>query len=171
MHVEADVGGSSFYEVTFQRKVGNGRWHVDRHRRHRAVPGLPRRLAPAPGTPLQYRAVVLDNAGHTRASGVRSTRRCRRRAITMSTPTDGGTVANIDPVTVTATVDPERAAAVGRASSAASAAAPGPASAPTRPRRPTPSTDDVSGLPLGTTVRYRAILTRAGPPGRSPAPR
>ena len=28
MHVEADVQGDSFYEVTFQRKVGHGSWRT-----------------------------------------------------------------------------------------------------------------------------------------------
>ena len=46
MEVRADVGGDSFYEVTFLAKDGP-RLDVDRHRRHRAVPRVPRRHRPA----------------------------------------------------------------------------------------------------------------------------
>ena len=43
MLVSANVGGSSFNEVTFYARVGNGEWKSDWHRRHAALPGVPRR--------------------------------------------------------------------------------------------------------------------------------
>ncbi len=72
VEVRADVGGDSFYEVTFQADSGDG-WEAigtDDNAPYRVfhdVSGL------RPGTEVRYRAVVLDNAGHTRRSGRRAT--------------------------------------------------------------------------------------------------
>ena len=63
-----NVGGSSFNEVTFYAKVGNGKLEVHRHRRHAAVPGVPRRQLDPRRDQVAYRAVVRDNAGHQRVS-------------------------------------------------------------------------------------------------------
>ena len=107
MHVEADVQGDSFYEVTFQRKVGHGSWRsigVDDSAPYQVFDDV---SSLAPGRDISYRAAVLDNAGHTRGSAARSTK-VPRTQVTMTKPTDGGTVSNIDPVALTATVDPER---------------------------------------------------------------
>ena len=74
MEVEADLGGDSFYEVTFQAKIGDDPWEpigTDDNAPYRVfhdVYGL------EPGTQVQYKAVVLDNAGHTRESAARSAR-------------------------------------------------------------------------------------------------
>jgi hypothetical protein len=146
--------------VTFQRRVGHGRWQrigVDDSAPYQVyddVSSLP------PGQQVSYRAAVLDNAGHTRGSATRTTQ-VPRTQVTMASPADGGTVSRIDPVPVSATVDPERPlqsvelqrsvaggpwTTIGTDSSAPAYAA----------------TDDVSTLPLGTSVRYRAILSEHG---------
>ena len=65
MQVTADVGGSSFYEVTFYARAARGGWapigtdDTAPYRVFHDVSGL------HSGTKVQYRAVVLDNAGHT----------------------------------------------------------------------------------------------------------
>ena len=74
MQVRADVGGDSFYEVTFYAKVGNGAFAAigtDDNAPYRVFHDIG---SVEPGTNVQYRAVVLDNAGHARASAVRSAR-------------------------------------------------------------------------------------------------
>ena len=160
MHVAADVHGDSFYEVTFQRKVGHGSWQtigVDDSAPYQVFDDV---SSLTPGREVSYRAAVLDNAGHTRGSASRSAQ-VPRTEVTMTKPTDGGTVSRIDPVALTAAVDPERPlqsvefqrsvnggpwTSLGTDSSAPAYTA----------------TDDVSGLPLGTAVRYRAILSEHG---------
>jgi alpha-amylase len=88
MQVSANVGGSSFYEVTFQTRVGNGPWQpigtddTAPYRVFHDVSSLP------PGTPLQYRAVVLDNGGHTATSEVHKHRRAA--AVTHDRGATGG---------------------------------------------------------------------------------
>jgi alpha-amylase len=161
MHVEADVQGDSFYEVTFQRRVGDhGRWRtigVDDSAPYQVFDGVSRF---APGRHLAYRAAVLDNAGHTRGSAARSAL-VPVTQVTMTKPTDGGTVSRIDPVALTATVDPERplqSVEFQRSVSGGAWTSLGTdSSAPAYT-----ATDDVSGLPLGTSIRYRAILSEDG---------
>ena len=69
----ADVGGDSFYEVTFQVRKRPGWTSIGTddtapYRVFHDVSGL------RAGTRLQYRAIVLDNRGHTRKSRARSAR-------------------------------------------------------------------------------------------------
>ena len=74
MEVEADLGGDSFYEVSFQAKIGDDPWEpigTDDNAPYRVFHDV---YALEPGTSVSYRAVVLDNAGHTRASAARSAR-------------------------------------------------------------------------------------------------
>ena len=74
MEVEADLGGDSFYEVTFQAKIGDDPWEpigTDDNAPYRVFHDV---YALEPGHQVQYRAVVLDNAGHTRESAARSAR-------------------------------------------------------------------------------------------------
>ena len=160
MHVEADVHGDSFYEVTFQRKVGHGSWQtigVDDSAPYQVFDDV---SSLAPGRDVSYRAAVLDNAGHTRGSAARSTK-VPRTQVTMAKPADGGTVSRIDPVALTATVDPERplqSVEFQRSVSGGAWTSLGTdSSAPAYT-----TTDDVSALPLGTSVRYRAILSEHG---------
>ena len=160
MHVSARVAGDSFYEVTFQAKVGSGQWRTigtddsAPYQVFHDTSGL------APGTPVSYRAAVLDNAGHTRGSAPVGAV-VPSPAVTVSAPADGGTVTSIDPVTVAATVDPERP---GQEVTFERSVAAGPwtglgtdSSAPAYT-----VVDDVSDLPLGTQVSYRAVLTEPG---------
>ncbi len=103
MEVAASVAGSSYYEVTFEAKV-NGRWATigtDDNAPYRVfhdVSGL------APGAAVEYRAVVLDNGGHTRAADpVRG--RVPAPAVRIEAPTEGGGVRGT--VEVRAVADPE----------------------------------------------------------------
>ncbi|HYF72694.1 MAG TPA: alpha-amylase family glycosyl hydrolase, partial [Nocardioides sp.] len=169
MQVRARVGGSSFYEVTFQRRVGSdGAWRtigVDDNAPYRVfdnVAGL------TPRTSVSYRAAVLDNAGHTRGSQARTVR-VPRTAIAVTAPADGGTVTSIDPVTVTAAVDPERPRQSVRFERSV-AGGPWTAIGTDRSAPAYTATDDVSDLPLGTRVRYRATLLERGTVQRTSAP-
>ena len=61
--------GSSLYEVSFEAKVAGGRWQpigTDDNAPYRVFHDIVDDWTP--GTPVEYRAVVLDNGGHTRAS-------------------------------------------------------------------------------------------------------
>jgi alpha-amylase len=106
MQVSADVAGSSFYEVTFYAKVGNGNWQpigtddTAPYRVFHDVSGL------APGTGVRYRAVVLDNDQHTSTSGTRTTT-VPPPALTIEAPAEGSGVRGT--VEVRASADPERA--------------------------------------------------------------
>ncbi|MDN4162437.1 alpha-amylase family glycosyl hydrolase [Nocardioides abyssi] len=160
--VTAKVGGDSFYEVSFQAKVGNGRWRdigTDDSAPYRVFHDT-RDLAT--GTKVTYRAAVLDNRGHSRVSGVRTTRVAPPTVDVTTSGTDG-TVSNVDPVTVTATVDPERPGQSvrfeRRVGDGAWTVIGTDTSSPAYTVR-----DDVSGLPLGTRVRYRAVLLEPGTP-------
>ena len=168
MHVAADVRGSSFYEVTFQAKVGKGRWtsigtdDTAPYQVFHDTSGL------RTGTPVRYRAVVLDNRGHTRMSGTRSTA-VPSPTVRITAPADGGTVTRIDPVTVRAATDPERAPQSvqfqRRVGSGAWQSIGRDTSSPDYL-----TTDHVSDLPVGTRVQYRAILTEPGTPAVTSAP-
>lgn len=160
MQVVAEVAGRSFAEVTFQAKVGDGGWQsigTDDSAPYRVFHDT---SALATGTPVGYRAAVLDNAGHARLAKARATTVTEPR-LTLRTSGSGGTVSSIDPVTVTAEVQPER-----------------PAQSVRFERRldggewevvgtDTSSpvyqvTDDVDGLDLGTEITYRAVLLEPG---------
>jgi hypothetical protein len=168
MHVAAKVRGRSFYEVTFQARVGTGRWRtvgVDDSAPYQVfhdVSGL------RPGTRVAYRAAVLDNARHRRASAVRRTV-VPSSTVTVTAPTNAGTVTRIDPVTVSASVDPERPGqSVQFQRSVAGGAWTGLGTDDSAPAYT--ATDDVSALPLGTAVSYRAILHEPGAPDVVSAP-
>jgi alpha-amylase len=160
MHVAANVAGSSFNEVTFQVKVGNGRWQSIGTDDSAPYQVFHDTSGYRTGTPLRYRAVVLDNAGHTRWSQERSTA-VPAPAVTVTAPKDGGTVTNIDPVTVQANVDPERATQSVKFERSVGGGAWEDLGTDTSSPDYT-VTDDVSKLPLGTQVRYRATLLERG---------
>ncbi|HEX2133926.1 MAG TPA: alpha-amylase family glycosyl hydrolase, partial [Actinophytocola sp.] len=111
MQVVADVRGSSLYEVTFEARVAGGRWHpigTDDNAPYRVFHDV---SSLETATPVEYRAVVLDNARHTRASGtVRA--RVPSPALTIEAPAEGGGVRGT--VEVRAVADPERASHVVR---------------------------------------------------------
>lgn len=72
MKVTADVDGSSFYEVTFQARTAGGEWEsigTDDNAPYQVFHDVSEMQS---GTSVEYRAVVLDNAGHTSASEPRS---------------------------------------------------------------------------------------------------
>jgi glycosidase len=104
VHVAADVAGSSFYEVTFYAQVGNGPWQpigTDDNAPYQVfhdVTGLPA------GTPLRYRAVVLDNRGHTAGTAAR-TAAVPPPLVTIEAPAEGSRVRGT--VEVRAVADPE----------------------------------------------------------------
>ncbi len=161
MALVASVGGASFNEVTFQAWSG-GRWHsigTDDSAPYRVFHDTSNLRT---GTKLAYRAIVLDNAGHTRVSQVRPTR-VPSPAISVTAPADGGTVTRIDPVRVTATVDPERATQSVLFQRSVSGGAWTDLGTDTSSPVYT-VTDDVRDLPLGTSVSYRATLIEPGSP-------
>jgi hypothetical protein len=160
MQVHAKVHGSSFYEVTFQAKIGDRRWRrigTDDNAPYRVFHDTSKLPT---GTPLRYRAVVLDNARHTRLSDVRRTV-VPAPEITVTAPADGGNVTRIDPVTVTATVDPERATQRVRFQRSV-AGGPWESIGVDRSSPAYTVRDDLAALALGTQVRYRAILLEPG---------
>ena len=80
MEVGATVDGTSFYEVTFLARSGTARGRPIGTDDNRAVPRLPRRPEPAGrARRVRYRAIVLDNAGHTRTADQRRPPCPRRR--------------------------------------------------------------------------------------------
>ena len=162
MHVAADVAGSSFYEVTFEAKIDGGGWKsigTDDSAPYQVFHDI----ADQPtGRSVQYRAVVLDNAGHTRTSATQATT-VPGPTVTITTPTDDGTVTNIDPVLVTAVTDPEHPRQTVRFQRSVEGGAwetfHKDSSSPAFTAR-----DDVSTLPLGTSLSYRALLSEPNSP-------
>jgi hypothetical protein len=155
MRVHANVSGASFNEVTFYVKQGDGRWRstgTDDTRPYRVFDDVSSLRA---GTELAYRAVVRDNAGHVRASA-------RRHAVvpeprlTIEAPAEGADAFGTIEVRVTA--DPERATHVvdiqrrvdGRRWRTVHTDSSSPVYT---------YFDDLSAVPVGTVIRYRAILT------------
>ncbi|TSE17189.1 alpha-amylase [Arthrobacter sp. KBS0703] len=161
MQVTADVGGTSFYEVTFQARRPGGRWEpigtddTAPYRVFHDVAGL------NPGARVEYRAVALDNAGHTSVSSARAVT-VPAPALTIQQPAEGSTVqGNVE---VVATADPEKAShVVGFERSVAG----GPWRAVGEADSSSPAytaTDDLAALNLadGTEVRYRATMAGSG---------
>ncbi len=163
MQVRADVDTTSFAEVTFLARRAGGAWRsigTDDSAPYRVFHDT---SALPTGARVDYRAVVLDNAGHTRSSQVRAAR-VAAPALTLDAGADeAGTVSSIDPVTVTAGVDPERAdqrVRFERRVGAGDWTRLGvDSSSPVYTWR-----DDVTGLPVGSRVRYRATLLEPGTP-------
>ena len=154
MLVAANVDGSSFTEVTFYARTGNRGWkHIgtDDTRPYRVFHDT---SSLATGTKVGYRAVVSDNAGHTRTSDL-------ERAIvpaprlTIETPAEDAAVFGTIQVRVTA--DPERATHVVHIERSLNGGA--------WERVATDQSspvylyyDNLSTVPVGTEIRYRAIL-------------
>ena len=156
MQVRADVWGDSFYEVAFEARVrGRGGWQpigTDDNAPYRVfhdVSGL------RAGTRVEYRARVLDNAGHTRRSGVRAAR-VPAPALTWEAPGEGARQRGTARLRLVA--DPERATHVVAFERSV-------AGGPWEPVGSDSSSpayslaDDLTGLAPGTRVAYRATLT------------
>jgi alpha-amylase len=153
--VRAIVDGSSFYEVTFLAKVGSGRWQdigTDDNAPYRVFHDV---ADVRPGTQVSYRAIVLDNARHTRSSSVRSST-VSPPAITLEAPNEGQRVRG--EVEVRAITTPEHAHHVVRFQRSVNGAAF--TDIGTDDSSPVYTAfDNTAGLPDGAMVTYRAILT------------
>jgi alpha-amylase len=160
--IAADVSGSSFYEVTFlARKSHHGKWRAigtDDNAPYRVFHDI---ADERPGTRIEYKAVVLDNAGHTRTSRDR-TLTAAPPAIALEAPPDNGRVRGT--VEVRAIATPEHAhytVTIQRSVDGAPYTNVG-----TDSSSPVYTAfDDTAALPDGARVTYRAVLTYA--PGKS----
>jgi glycosidase len=107
--VTADVGGTSFYEVTFEAKTADGGWSpigTDDTAPYQVFHDV---AALEAGAALEYRATVLDNGGHTAISQSR-TAAVPAPVLTMQKPVEGSSVEGS--VELSATADPEKASHV-----------------------------------------------------------
>jgi glycosidase len=156
MRVEASVAGSSFYEVTFYARTGSGSWTpigTDDSAPYRVFHDVSSLRS---GTPVQYRAVVLDNGRHTATSQSRSAR-VPAPNLTIEAPAEGSNVRGR--VEVRAVADPERATHVVRFERSVAGGAWTPLGTDSSSPAYT-AFDDLAALNLatGTQVRYRAVL-------------
>ena len=149
--------------MTFLARVGGGGWQpigTDDNAPYRVFHDVADLV---PGTRVQYQAVVLDNAGHTRSSAARAGT-VAPPAIELEAPTDGGRVRG--EVEVRAVATPDHPTYVGdllppgrrRGLDADRHRLP--------PRRSTPPSTTPAGSADGSSVRYKAVLTYA-PTARS----
>ena len=158
--IGAEVDGDSFYEVTFLAREGR-HWKpigTDDNAPYRVFHDI---ADERPGTRIEYRAVVLDNAGHTRTSRDR-TLTVAPPAIALEAPPDGGRVRGT--VEVRAVATPEHADYVVRFERSVN----GGPFAPIGTDESSPVYtvfDDTSSLPDQARVTYRAVLAYA--PGRT----
>ena len=160
VEIAAEVSGSSFYEVTFLARE---------HRRWKAIgtdDNAPYRVFhdiadERPGTRIEYKAVVLDNAGHERTSRDRSLT-VAPPAIALEAPPQNGRVRGT--VEVRAIATPEHAHYTVTIQRSVNG---GPyTNVGTDSSSPVYTAfDNTSALPDQASVRYRAVLTYA--PGRT----
>ncbi|WP_258069967.1 alpha-amylase family glycosyl hydrolase [Arthrobacter sp. SX1312] len=156
MKVAADVAGSSFYEVTFEARTPGSPWTSIGTDDNAPYSVYHDTSALPAGTAVEYRAVVLDNARHTRTSAVASATVPQPR-LTMGLPAEGTQVQG--EVEVTATASPENSEyAVTLERSIAGGAWTAIGSDDSSPTYT--AVDDLAALDLaeGTQVRYRAVL-------------
>ncbi|MFX1821600.1 alpha-amylase family glycosyl hydrolase [Pseudarthrobacter sp. CC4] len=158
LKVTADVGGSSFYEVTFEAKAAGGDWTpigTDDTAPYQVFHDV---AAFDAGTAMEYRATVLDNGGHTATSQSR-TANVPAPVITLQKPVEGSNVKGS--VELSATVDPEKASH--EVTFERSVAGGEWTTVATDGSSPVYSaTDDISNLEDGTKVAYRATMTGPG---------
>jgi glycosidase len=155
--VRAFVDGDSFYDVTFEARAGDGPWTpigTDDNSPYRVFHDI---SDLAPGTHVAYRAIVLDNAGHTRTSNVGAID-VAAPSITLTKPDDGGSVRESAPLTAEVTPDHNDYVVTFQRSVAGGAWT----TVATDDSQPVYSaSDDVSAFSPGTEISYRAILTYA----------
>ncbi|MFE5837191.1 alpha-amylase family glycosyl hydrolase [Arthrobacter sp. NPDC056493] len=157
IQVTADVDGTSFYEVTFEARTPGGKWErvgtddTAPYRVFHDVSGL------NPGAAVEYRAVVLNNAGRTSVSTSRSAV-VPDPVLTIQQPAEGSTVqGNVELV---ATADPEKASHVVRFERSIAGGPWTPIGSEDDSSPAYTVADDLAALDLadGTEVRYRAKL-------------
>ena len=161
LEVRANLGSKVFSEVTFLAKAGNGSWRdigTDDNAPYRVFHDV---ADIKPGTTVQYRAIVLDNAHHTRSSAVRRAT-IAPPAIVLEAPTADGRVRGTVEVRAVATPDHANYAVTFQRS-----VNNGPfTNVGTDDSSPVYTVfDDTSALPDAASVTYRAVLTYA--PGRT----
>ncbi|HWI00884.1 MAG TPA: alpha-amylase family glycosyl hydrolase [Propionibacteriaceae bacterium] len=154
MRVSANVSGSSFNEVSFYAKTRRGDWKyigTDDTRPYRVFHDV---SSIEDGNVVAYRAVVRDNAGHRRVSSV-------KRAVvpppklTIKLPAEDADVFGTIEVRVLA--DPEEATHVVRIQRRLNSG--DWVTVRTDSSSPVYSYfDDLTSVPVGTTIQYRAIL-------------
>ncbi|MGZ9194792.1 MAG: pullulanase-associated domain-containing protein, partial [Gemmatirosa sp.] len=161
LEVRANLGGDAFSEVTFLAKAGHGGWRdigTDDSAPYRVFHDV---SDIAPGTRVQYRAVVLDNAGHTRSSALRSST-VAPPAIALEAPTDGARVRGTVEVRASATPDHANHVVTFQRSVDGGAFT----NIGSDDSSPVYTVfNDTSSLADGARVTYRAVLTYA--PGRT----
>jgi alpha-amylase len=159
--VRADVGGDGFAEVTFLARAGSGGWTpigTDDNAPYRVFHDV---ADLAPGTKVAYQAIVLDNRGNRRSSAVR-TGTVAAPAIALEAPADGGRVRGRVEVRAVATPDHANYAVTfyRQVGAGAWTAIGTDTSSPVYT-----AFDDTAGVPDGSVVRYKAVLTYA--PGQT----
>jgi alpha-amylase len=155
LEVGAKLDSDQFAEVTFFAKTRHGGWRdigTDDNAPYRVFHDV---SDIAPGTKVEYRAVVLDNAHHTRSSSTRSST-VLQPALTLVKPADGSNVrggadleASVVPEHATDVVVFERWIGSGPWTTVYRDS-----SSPAYTFHDTFSTD----LPTGTQISYRATL-------------
>ena len=160
MKVAADVDGASFYEVTFEAKTAGSDWTpigTDDTAPYQVFHDV---AALDAGTPLEYRATVLDNGGHTATSLSRQAA-VPAPVLTLQKPIEGSSVKGS--VELSATADPEKSSHV--VSFERSVAGGEWTAVGSDGSSPVYSVvDDLAALELadGTAVKYRASMTGPG---------
>jgi alpha-amylase len=159
--IGANVGGDGFAEVTFLARTEHGGFKpigTDDNAPYRVFHDV---ADLAPGTRVQYKAVVVDNAGHKRTSNTRSGT-VAPPAIALEAPAAGGRVRG--EVEVRAVATPEHSnyvVTLYRSVDGGAWTAIG-----TDDSSPVYTAfDQTTGLSDGAVVRYKAVLTYA--PGRT----
>ncbi|WP_035776770.1 alpha-amylase family glycosyl hydrolase [Arthrobacter sp. H5] len=157
MEVTADVDGSSFYQVTFEARTAGGSWEpigTDDNAPYRVFHDV---TELSPETPIEYRAAVLDNAGHASVSPVAGAV-VPAPVLTLQSPGEASSVDGA--VEVSAIADPERAShVVSFERSVDGGEWTGLGSDDSSPAYTV--FDDVATLAEGAQVRYRALLNGA----------
>jgi alpha-amylase len=168
LEVGADLGSDAFAEVTFYAKVGRGSWKsigTDDNAPYRVFHDV---ADYDPGTTIRYKAVVLDNAGHTRKSSV-GTSTIAEPAITLEAPVDGGRVRG--EVEIRAITVPEHPWYEVQFQRSVNGGAWTDVGAPDTSSPVYTAFDDTGSLPDLATVSYRAVLTYADGRTVTSAPR
>ena len=154
MRVSASVSGASFNEVSFYAKTGKGGWKyigTDETRPYRVFHDV---SSIEDGKRVAYRAVVLDNAGHTRKS---TTKRAVVPAPKLSIKLPAEAAGVFGKIEVRVLADPEESSHVVRIQRRLNDGAW--ANVTTDSSSPVYSYfDDLATVPVGTTIQYRAIL-------------